>query len=189
MVKLKKRIIKKADFKKSINWEIPLTFFLVGFLIILLISIIYFVYYPKNIFNKSNKLNGPLKELSSQGEIISNMIMSEGYPVNWQVNLSEVVKIGILGNNSKVNQEKLDKFYYLTQNDYVKTKELFNTRYDYLFCFSEKEKMKISEIGEISCIGKPGINKENIPARDLFKITRFVIYNGKPVTANIYIWE
>jgi hypothetical protein len=196
MVKLKKMGIKTVGFKKFVNWEIPLTLFLFGFLIIVVISIVYFGYYPKNIINKDNRLNKPLKELSNDGENISDIILSEGYPKNWESDLPKVVRIGIFEDN-KINQDKLDKFYNLVAIDYPKTKVLFGTRYDYAFCLpllpSGTSVMNISTAGgwiHKECIGGKD-SVANIPstARNLFKVTRFTIYENKPVTANIYVWE
>ena len=42
---------------------------------------------------------------------------------------------------------------------------------------------------EFQGIGKPGVNKDNIDARNLIKTTRFTIYKNKTVPLYLYIWE
>ena len=44
---------------------------------------------------------------------------------------------------------------------------------------------------EVDGIGKPGITSVNIPtnAKNLVKVTRYTLYQNKPMTAYFYIWE
>lgn len=121
--------------------------------------------------------------LSYDGRIISEIILSEGYPENWDT--SNVVEIGILKNN-KIDETKLENFYNLASTNYTRTKHLFNTIYDYYFFLDEN--MTINSL-EVEGIGKPGINKDNINAKDLVKITRVVVYQNKIMTSQLYLWK
>ena len=146
-------------------------------LFIFLLAILSFFIYSLN-FSQETQENFDL--LSYDGNIIMKSILSDGSPQEW--NSNNVIKIGILSNN-KINSTKLEQFYSLSVSDYQKTKTLFNTRFNYYFFLSEK----ISD--EINGIGKPGTDKNNIQSNNLMKITKFTIYNDKPVTAYLYIWE
>ena len=126
-----------------------------------------------------------MEDLLYDGYFFSNTLLSEGYPDNWVE--EDVVKIVIL-NNEKINDTKLEKFYDIVQSDYNRTKLLFGIKYDYYFFLEEN--MTIG-LNEIEGIGKPGIIKTEIvnDSENLIKVTRFVIYKGKPVPAYIYILE
>lgn len=149
-------------------------------LVIFLIGIVVFMIYSINYSGESEEI---FSSLTYDGEIIMNEILSEGHPENW--NTTNVIKIGILS-NEKINQTKLEKFYNLSQTNYQTTKEIFNTPYEY-YLFLEKP-LSINE-GTKEGIGKPGTTKDSIDSTNLIKITRFTIYQNKPVTAYLYVWE
>ena len=46
-----------------------------------------------------------------------------------------------------------------------------------------------SEAIEFQGIGKPGVNKDTIDAKNLIKTSRFTIYKNKTVRLNLYVWE
>jgi len=135
------------------------------------------------VLNDSSEGGENLEKLYYEGAHITNLILSEGYPTNW--NSENVVEIGIL-TNEKINETKLERFYNLTQEEYSKTRIKFNTKYDYYFFLDRN--MTINS-KTIEGIGKPGIKKSNIDAENLIKISRATIYKNKPVAAELYIWK
>jgi len=140
-----------------------------------------FIFYLYSINKPTTKEDFEI--LFSEGEIITEDLLSEGYPDNWNSNDAEIIGIT---NKKKINETKLENFYNFVKADYAKTKSIFNTKYDYYFFLSEN--MSIN--GEnIEGIGKPGATSTNINAKNLIKITRFTIYKEKPVTAYLYVWE
>jgi len=128
------------------------------------------------------ELEENMQNLFYDGEIITNTILSEGYPINW--NETNVDKIGILSDN-KINETKLERFYNLAQTDYEETKIIFNTKYNY-YLFLDKN-ITINSVS-IEGIGKPGVNKNNINTENLIKITRITVFENKPATAYLYVW-
>jgi len=158
--------------KKSQAWGIDLiiaiTIFLTGIIIFYFYSI-----------NSSEEL----KSLSYDGNNIASSILSEGYPALW--NTENVEKIGILS-NGKINETKLENFYLLASSSYNKTKMLLNTRSEYYFFLAEPILINSSFIDGV---GKPGINRSNIPAKNLIKLTRMSIYKNNPKTVYFYIWQ
>ena len=169
------RLIKQ---KKSQAWGIDLM--IAAF--IFSIGIITFYIYTLNNYGTG----GEAENLEYEGNFITDILMSEGYPENWTAD--NVLSIGIL-TEGKINQSKLENFYALASADYSKTKRLFNTKYDYYFFLEGNIDLLTSGADEIRGIGKPGINPEDINSENLVKITRFTIYEEKPVTAYLYVWE
>ena len=63
---------------------------------------------------------------------------------------------------------------------------MFRTQYDYYFFLEENISINSTEF---EGIGKPGTTKNNLNTTNLIKITRFTIFNEKPITAYLYIWD
>ncbi|MEK6854888.1 MAG: hypothetical protein AABX73_01570 [Nanoarchaeota archaeon] len=128
--------------------------------------------------NSSSGTDEKLSILSHEGEIVSNTLLSEGYPSNWDE--SSVVKIGLL-TDKKINETKLESFYNLAQIDYGKTKTLFGIRHNYYVNLSESVVIGGSRIEGIGLLDP---NSDN-----LVRITRVSIYKDVPITLTIYLWE
>ena len=152
-----------------------------GFAMFLVAMLVFFIY----ALNNSEESTETFELLTYDGESIADNLISEGYPKNWQT--TNVQFIGLTTNN-KINQSKLEELYKMiyTDGDYAKTKGKFNTIYDYYFFFEEN--MTINS-NSIEGIGKPGISKNNISAKNLIKITRLTIYQNKTMPLYIYTWE
>jgi hypothetical protein len=162
--------------KKAQIWGMDL---IVAVLIFSLTLSIYYFYTIND--RESTKEN--LDQLTHKGRLITEILLSQGTPTNW--NEQQVTEIGLL-TNGKINQTKIEQFYNLSTNNYEKTKQLFNSEYDYYFFLEEHIE---TPQGIIEGIGKTGINKTNIEARNLIKIERITIHKNKPTTATLYIWE
>ena len=116
--------------------------------------------------------------LAYEGQLVAESLLSDGYPIDW--NSTNVARIGILSEN-KINQTKLERFYNMSikPGEYNKTKVLFNIAHDYNISFS-------------SPVIIEGVNRDYIgmtkqPTESLIRITRFTIYDDKPVTLNVDI--
>ncbi|MDP4039654.1 MAG: hypothetical protein Q8P57_03690 [Candidatus Pacearchaeota archaeon] len=142
---------------------------------IFIVGVILLYFYSINYVTETNEI---LSSLNYDGENIADNLLSSGYPENWDS--ENVINIGI-SNDNKINQTKLDRFAGIIEDDYPKTKSLLNTRYDYYLNFSNQ--MTIS--GEpLEGIGVYPENPENI-----IKVTRFTIYEDKPITMDVYVWN
>lgn len=144
-------------------------------LIIFTSGIIAFYLYALNMPSEAENI---IDTMNYQGNAISNSLLSEGYPLNWNEN--DVTNIGILSND-RINQTKLEKFSSLSSANYVRTKFLFNTRYEYYVSLSENFIINGNEV--------EGIGNKPTSPKNLIKITRITIYNNKPVTFNLEVWE
>ncbi len=158
----------------SLDLMAGLALFLVGITIFFIYSL-----------NQPSQARENLEQLSYDGNIIADNLLSQGYPSNW--NSSNVVVIGLTA-NKKIDQTKLENLYSMiySQDDYNKTKNLFDTQYDYYFFLDKNMTINSSQIAGI---GKPGIDPQNINAKDLIKITRFIVYQNKTTPLYLYIWE
>ena len=163
--------IKIVKTKKAQAWGIDLMIASIMFIS----GIVVFYLYTLNTSDQSEEI---INLLSYDGKIILDVLLSEGFPINW--NEQNVINPGILTEN-KINQTKLEQFYALSLNEYERTKTIFNTRYEYYVFLSDN----ITINGEEKAgIGKPPENPKN-----LIKISRVTIYNNKPLALNIYVWQ
>ncbi len=135
---------------------------------------IFFVY----TLNSSKDYEQKLEDLLYEGNSMAEDLMSEGFPADW--NIDNVKTIGLL-NESKIDKEKLENFYTLSTSDYRKTKALFDIKYDYFMNFTEPIIIESEQI--------EGIGIKPVTPKNLVKISRFTIFNNKPTTLNLYIWE
>jgi len=163
-------------FKRSQAWGIDL---MVAIGIFSVAIVVFFVYS----INQTNEARDTLEDLLYEGKAISNSILSEGSPEDW--NSNNVVRLGIL-DEGKINNTKLERFYDLSLSDYAKTKTLFKINVDYYFFLDEE---MIIDTENVVGIGKPGFDIEDIDEENLIKIKRFIIYNDKLVSAYFYVWR
>ena len=134
-------------------------------------------------FNQSAESERLLEDLGYEGGIITDTLLSEGHPENW--NETNVVQLGIL-TNGKINETKLEQFYNMSRNDYFSLKRVLNSRYNFYFFLEEN----MSITGQtIDGIGYTGITRNNLSAENIVKTERIVIYKNKPMGANLYIWK
>jgi hypothetical protein len=133
--------------------------------------------------NSPSEGRDTLDSLFYDANLIADNLLSEGFPEDW--NSNSVINIGIV-NDNRINGTKLQRLYDLTISDYSRTKNLFNTRFDYYFDFSRP----ITIVYD----GSPNVFPEFIGQKDpnpdnIIKIQRFVIYENNPVTLNVYVWS
>ncbi len=166
--------------KEAQAWGFDLMIASVLFLTAMVIFYLYSLNYP-------SESQDALDTLKYEGDFIAESILSEGYPMNW--NKNSVIKIGIT-NGNKINETKIEAFYNLANYDanpsgYAKAKLIFSTQYDFFFNLSQEIQIEGSAIPE----GGIGRNFVNENPQNVIKITRLTIYQEKPATMNLYIWE
>lgn len=166
--RMQEKMIAKS--KHSQAWGIDLMIAVMIFTI----GILFFYLYTLNAGNPEKKIS----EMNKEGNLISDSLLSSGYPQDW--NSENVVKIGIV-DNGKINETKLERFFNLASSDYEKTKDIFKTRYDYYFSLSENMTINSQQV--------EGIGKKSGNEKNLVRVSRFVIYKDTPLTMYINIWE
>lgn len=143
--------------KKAQSWSFDLAIACVIFMI----GIITLYFYA---INYTNQAKNNLDTMLYEGNIATEIILSESYP-------------GILSNN-KINQTKINEF---NSQDYNSKKRQLNLNYDFYFTIND---FKIDG-NSIEYIGKMNLTKVS----DKIKITRFTIYENKPVKMEFYVWR
>lgn len=163
--------------KKSQAWGIDL---MVGAGIFLVALFIFFIYSV----NQSGEARDIIDDLNYNGRTISDDILSEGFPKNWWEleNIDGIKKIGILENN-KISEDKLNRFCELSRENYQDTRGIFNTKYNYWFFW------KGMDITDFDCQYGIGKNPEGEDVKNLIKISRYSVYDNKPVAVYVYIWD
>ncbi len=157
--------------KRAQSWGFDL---LIGASIFLTGVLFFYVY----VYSLSGGQVSKLDTFTNDGNKVANALLSSGSPENW--NEGNVQKIGILS-DGKINDTKLQEFYSFSISNYEKTKVLFNVNFDYYISFNDPID---AGNGQVLGIGREPVNPEN-----LIKVTRVVIYNEKPETLNVIIWE
>lgn len=154
---------------------------MMGAALFLVTIMIFFTY----TINYTEESSDEFKLLTYDGESIAESLLSEGHPKKWS---SFNVEIIGLTTNNKINQTKLDELYTMiyTNGNYSLAKRKLNTIYDFYFFLEEN--MTANSIS-IEGMGKPGISKNSIDAKNLVKITRLTIYENKTTPLYIYIWN
>ncbi len=159
---------------KAQTWGIDLVIAMTIFSIAIIIFFLYSI-------NFAGYETTEFKSLDYDAEIIADSILSPGSPENWTTD--SVVIPGILTNN-QINQTKLDNLKTLTstQENYQTTRLKFSTKYDFYFFLKDSPN---------NGIGKPNTDPETIAdeKENLVKITRFTIYENKPKTVYLYLWD
>lgn len=166
----------KSISTKSQAWGLDLVIALCIFVIGIMAFFLYSI-------NFSSEGEEKLDYLLYDGNAIANILLSEGSPLNW--NAGNVTFPGLISEN-KINETKLENFYYLVSSDYQFSKKTLNTKYDFYLFFPDS--MNINGT-IIDGIGKPGANRTNIVSDNLIKVQRVVVYQDKPIQLNLYIWD
>ena len=143
--------------------------------ILFIIGVLGFYFFA---INSQQEQANKLEELNYAASSITDNLLSEGLPNNW--NLTTVVRLGIT-NNDNINQTKLDMFQNLSIQNYALTKRLLNTEKEYYIIFKLPV---IANNQTITWIGKTPQNQSN-----LVKQTRLSAYNDKPITIEVYAWD
>ncbi|MBU2634332.1 MAG: hypothetical protein KJ674_03735 [Nanoarchaeota archaeon] len=160
---------------KSQLWSID---FLLGTFIFILMMVFLYSY----VTNLSQTDNNLIRD----SEVISNSLLSEGYPQNWDED--NVNKIGLFS-NKKLSETKLNNF---SQLDYEETKSLFKIFNDYYIYFVD-ENNEVFVIENIQGVGKSGVNSTNIKEvenpKNIVKTDRIIVYNNTILRMVLHVWD
>ncbi|MBW2992660.1 hypothetical protein KY345_05580 [Candidatus Woesearchaeota archaeon] len=157
---------------KSRKCQVWYTDFIVAVLIFAIALVIYFEY----VNNLSKEEESQLDEMLMSAKLVSNNLMSSGYPDDW--NQSNVEIIGVL-DNKRVNQTKIEQFYNMSHDT---TKFELGITDNYYFYLQDQDGQRISIGGKNST----GLEPDN-PVK-LVKIDRVTIYNNSITKAVVQIW-
>jgi hypothetical protein len=81
---------------------------------------------------------------------ISGILMSEGYPHDW--NRSNAVTVGLLTGDHMIDVRKVNEFGWLSTASYAKSKTMMGIRSDYLIYFTD-DKGRLRKMGDYWTMG------------------------------------
>lgn len=161
----------------------------IDFMLSILILVIALVIFGRTMINLSISGNEDVRPLLLEGRVISDSLISEGYPVDW--NSSSVSKIG-LTSDKRINQSKVSAFYSMTYSD---AKTSFNIPFDF-FVFMLGEDGNLISIDSSYGLGHNLVNATQdsvdlggVEFDRLVKINRITIYDSKIVNLVVYLWD
>lgn len=108
---------------------------------------------------------------------ISNSLMSEGYPSDW--NTTNVGRIGLTNGNYRINQTKLEN---LANMDQTTTRSMLDTRFNYYI------QLRKQDGTNITINGSNGIGTQATNTKRLVQITRVTIYNSIITKMVVQLW-
>lgn len=152
--------------KKSQVWVIDL---IVGLFIFLAGALLFFRYANAN--DSDTSIDG----VYSQAKTISDYLISEGYPTDW--NQTNVIRLGLTTGDHVLDIDKLKEFTNMTKTDYDNVKTTLVSKGDFVIYFENKngELLNLSE----QFIGNPYYNSTNIDNANpdvMVKVFRYLVY-------------
>lgn len=132
-----------------------------------------------------------LQKMIRQGGLISDSLLSEGYPPDWaeKENINDVYMFGLLS-NKLLNETKWAKFCEWSNSNYRVVKEKMGAGFNSFYIFFDKDNDNIGEaIANCNETGKTPPDD----ARQIVKIERLVAYNESgviiPMKMILYLWS
>lgn len=188
---------KRRRNKKSQVWVSDYTLSMLLFILAVLLSV--------KIIVNSFSTNTAFEELKSDSSKISEILLSEGYPVNWTN--ESVIKPGLL-TDMRLNSSKVVNAMNMSNTSYSSLRPKLQTRHDFLVIF-EDPNSDIIEFDEFCTIGSPNVSINSTGAGplldchnpdftsinydNLVKLIRLVIYDSgaesKIIRMVVYVWN
>ena len=188
--------------RRGQTWTIE---FVLGFLIFTA-ALILSVKHIYNIYSDDG-----YSDLEREGYFVSDILLSSGFPVDWDFHPSDVLRFGVVDNGS-LSVDKLMSLYGL---DYSQVRYLANTRHDFFVSFErgdaviplfydvgavpdtvpEEERIRLgcgygSPKVELSYDPDTGCSiKIDADYTDLVNVVRVTSFNGSLVVMRVYIWK
>lgn len=121
---------------------------------------------------------------------LSETLMSKGVPEEW--NTSNVIRPGIIEKNMIASEEKLRKFYNLSNQNYTLTKNSFGMNSDFAVYIKNQKGSVVTIEGEKTA-GTPKTGfvggELNITGEHIVKLERTFIYKNDPVKMVVFTWQ
>jgi len=182
---------RKIKSKKSQVWLSDYTLSMLLFILAALIAV-------KIIIN-SFSANTDFQELKSETSKISEILLSEGFPVNWSSgNSSDVIRPGLL-TGKRLNESKVIQAMNSTYVNYTSLKTMLQTKHDFAVIF-QKSNNTVINFTDMCAIGKPSVsiwngiscsapNFNNIDHKNMVQLNRLVVYNSAITRMVVYTWN
>jgi hypothetical protein len=180
-------MVRKRTDKKAQVWLSDYTLSMLLFILAALIAV-------KIIIN-SFSATADFQELKSETSKISEILLSEGYPVNWSSgNSSDVIRPGLF-TGRRMDETKVIQAMNSTYINYTSLKTMLQTKHDFAVVFEEQNSSLIQfdsfcVIGDTSISpGCPASPVFNFHYKNLVQLNRLVIYNSSIIRMVVYAWN
>jgi hypothetical protein len=179
---------RKRNNKKGQVWLSDYTLSMLLFILAALISV-------KIIIN-SFSTNTAFEELKSESFKIGDILLSEGYPVNWSSgNSSDVIRPGLL-TGKRLNETKVIQAMNSTYINYTSLKTMLQTKHDFAVVFEEPNS-GVVQFNGLCVIGNGSVLPTcastiptlNFKYHDLASLSRMAVYNSTIKRMVIYVWN
>lgn len=151
----------------------------------------------KTVFNLYS--NQDLRDIQRESEFVSQYLLSEGYPTDWDD--SSLIRAG-LTTQGRLDISKLERFHSL---DYSKAKNALGIRSDFYIYFSNasgnialfsmvNQSLTVPDgcgFGHANVVvdNQCQFSLEGLRYHDLTKMTRITTFNGSIIELNLIIWR
>lgn len=189
-LKAKEQMARKIKSKKSQVWLSDYTLSMLLFILAALIAV-------KIIIN-SFSANTDFQELKSETSKISEILLSEGFPVNWTNDT--VIRPGLL-TGKRLDETKVIRAMDSIYINYTSLKTMLQTKHDFLVIFQQANSTIIN-FTSLCAIGKPSVsiwdgvslscsvpNFNNIDHKNMVQLNRLVVFNSSIVRMVVYAWN
>jgi len=188
---------KKKLGKKSQVWISDYT---IGLLLFTLSAII-----AAKIVINSFSANTAFIELKSDASKISELLLTEGYPADWnEGNSTDIIRAGLLS-EKRLDPDKVSKLMNRSYINYTSLKPRLQTKYDFLVTF-ENTGSGLIEFNGLCAIANDSVINDHISMNasnisdclspifdfkfnNMVKLNRLVVYNSAVKRMVVYVWE
>ena len=166
---------------KSQIWELDL---IVAIAIFITVFFIFYTYTS----DLADLQNDKMDLLIHDGRLVSDQLVSAGYPLNWDSDPGNAIFVGLTDGNKRIVPDKVTA----AVNDltYAELRKIFGINNDFYAFFLYKDNP--TNVDGIFGFGKPGVDQNNITQRedpeDLVKIERLLFYDSKIISLEVYVW-
>jgi hypothetical protein len=182
-------MVRKIKNKKAQVWLSDYTISMLLFALAALIAI-------KIIIN-SFSATTDFQELKSESAKLSEILLSEGFPANWDNGTSiDIIRPGLL-TNKRLNETKVALAMNSSYIDYTSLKFMLQTKHDFAVAFEEQNGSLIKFNDSLCVIGSASVSPSpvcppvnlNFHYHNLVKLDRLVIYNSSIKRMVVYVWN
>jgi hypothetical protein len=178
---------RKRTNKKAQVWLSDYTISMLLFVIAALISI-------KIIIN-SFSANTDFQELKTEASKISEILLSEGFPVDWVgLNSTDVIRPGLL-TSKRLDELKVAQAMNNTYINYTSLKFMLQTKHDFAVVF-EQSNGTLMQFKSLCVVGNasvsPGCSDPpvfNFRYKNMVQLNRLIIYNLSITRMVVYVWN
>ncbi|MFW6014316.1 MAG: hypothetical protein ACOCZQ_03050 [Nanoarchaeota archaeon] len=169
--------------KKAQTWKME---FIFGFFIFIIVIAMFFT-----TINDLTRDDKTLEHIYIEGQTISEVLISEGAPTDWDED--NVIRPGILKEGRKIDPEKTGLLYSISETNHSLLRNAFGVN-SYFAVYIIDNEGEIIEFDNKKGAASPTVSIEedginfNMETDHIAKVKRIVLYEGNPVRMVVFTW-